>query len=234
MRRVLVTTIGIAVLVTAWAAPASAHAKFPGATAYPSDTDQRLTLRVPEERGDETHSTGIKVFVPAGWSAKACEAAASWICAVTPGAVEGRDVVEWTKEAVPATGPAGETFVFIVHTGPPGTVSFPVHQTYASGEVVRWIGPPGADDPAPRLEAVEASPSITTTSEPPATTTTLAPPSSTTIAPGSETTLAAPATEPTSSDGPNPALLAIPVLLAAGIVAVLLRWRAGKGGIPGR
>ncbi|MGH8972858.1 MAG: DUF1775 domain-containing protein [Acidimicrobiia bacterium] len=229
MRRSLLTAIAATVLVTVWSAPAWAHAKFPSAAAYPSGTDQRLTLHVPDERGDATHSTGIKVFVPAGWSATACEAAAPWRCAVAPGPADGQDVVEWTRDTGAAPGPADETFVFSVHTGPPGTVSFPMHQTYGSGEVVRWIGPAGGDEPAPSLEAVAAAPSATTTAGPAATTTTSAPATSTTTGPpGTATTLAAPPREPTSSGDSNPAVLVVPVLLAAAIAGGLLRWRAGR------
>jgi uncharacterized protein len=37
-------------------------------------------------------------------------------------------------------------------TGRPGdTLTFPALQTYDSGEVVHWIGPPDAEEPAPRL-----------------------------------------------------------------------------------
>ena len=221
MPRVLVTTLVVAVSVISWAAPASAHAKFPGAVPYASGTDQRLTLQVPEERGDKTHTAGITVFIPAGWRATACDAAAPWRCTVPAGTAERGDVVEWVLDSGAAPGPDDETFVFSVHTGPPGKVSFPVHQTYASGEVVRWIGPAGGEEPAPRLEAVGgAAPSATTTSGPQATTTT--------GSPAPATTVAAPPPEPAGSGKSNPAVFVVPVLLAAAIAGGLLRWRAGK------
>jgi uncharacterized protein YcnI len=47
--------------------------------------------------------------------------------------------------------------------GDAGTLVFPATQTYSNGDVVRWIGPEDADDPAPRL-TVEASGDTTTSS----------------------------------------------------------------------
>jgi uncharacterized protein len=40
----------------------------------------------------------------------------------------------------------------------PSTLTFKALQTYSNGEVVRWIGPPDADEPAPqvKLTAVNA------------------------------------------------------------------------------
>src|ERR671923_1070291 len=34
----------------------------------------------------------------------------------------------------------------------PTTLEFPAIQTYSSGEVVRWIGPPDSEEPAPQVE----------------------------------------------------------------------------------
>jgi uncharacterized protein len=41
---------------------------------------------------------------------------------------------------------------------PVGTkLTFKALQTYAGGKVVRWIGPPGSEEPAPQVELVSAA-----------------------------------------------------------------------------
>ena len=37
-----------------------------------------------------------------------------------------------------------------------GTLAFKAVQTYSNGEVVRWIGPPDADEPAPQVKLTSA------------------------------------------------------------------------------
>ena len=57
---------------------------------------------------------------------------------------------------------------FHVPNTPGETLTFPATQTYANGKVVRWIGAPESDEPAPTLtiEAAESeSPTPTTTTE---------------------------------------------------------------------
>jgi uncharacterized protein YcnI len=40
---------------------------------------------------------------------------------------------------------------------PNSTLTFPSLQTYSSGEVVRWIGPPDSEEPAPQVELTAAA-----------------------------------------------------------------------------
>jgi periplasmic copper chaperone A len=40
---------------------------------------------------------------------------------------------------------------------PSARLTFKALQTYSSGEVVRWIGPPDADEPAPQVELTAAA-----------------------------------------------------------------------------
>jgi hypothetical protein len=37
----------------------------------------------------------------------------------------------------------------------PSTLEFPALQTYSSGEVVRWIGPPDSEEPAALVDAID-------------------------------------------------------------------------------
>src|SRR5438552_4368336 len=160
MRRGLVVgVVGIqtAVLLLAGASPALSHATFPGQGPLAAQADQTLNMAVPEERDPDTHNVGVTVALPVGWTALHCQATAPWQCTLTPGQIQ------WTK--VPATAPPGPddvAFVFTVHTGGPGNYPIPVIQTYSppTNEVVRWIGPPNSDYPAPILtvSAPAASP----------------------------------------------------------------------------
>jgi len=193
MRRSLLAAVAAAAMVALTAAPASAHASFPGASPYPSGSDQRLTMEVPEERGDSTHNVGVKVFTPTGWTALGCETSPSWHCELAD--ESGLAVVRWTKVAGAAPGPGDETFVFTIRVGPPGKAAFPVHQTYTGGEVVRWIGQSDSEEPAPVLESVAAT-------EPSSTTTAGSGPANTATTTPSTAPVAAPTTTHTTRTGP--------------------------------
>ncbi|MEO7836230.1 MAG: hypothetical protein ABIS21_01155, partial [Acidimicrobiales bacterium] len=201
MRRTTLVTIGAAVLLATWAAPANAHSTFAQA-GVPANSDQRLTLNVSEERGPDVHNVGVDAQVPSGWSALGCEALPSWQCQVAGG------VIRWTRNAGAGPSDADQAFAFTVRTGAPGTAAMKVKQTYDTGEVVLWFGPASAEEPAAFIEVLApGSPpptttapttappttsgitpttkSTATTSRPPAVTTTLAPATTTTtVTPG--------------------------------------------------
>jgi hypothetical protein len=102
----------------------------------------------------------------------------------------------------------------------PGTeLAFPAVQTYSSGEVVRWIGPPDADEPAPRVMITEPQPEEGQAAPPAAT-----------PAQGS-----APADEESSSDTLSIiALIAGIAGIATGLVALFWRGRRPKATRPHR
>jgi uncharacterized protein YcnI len=200
--RVAALAVGVVAIVVGLATPASAHASFAGPSSYPSSTDQRLTLDVPHERGDGPNNVKVEVFLPADWRANGCESAAPWHCSVETS--DGRPVVRWTKDAGAGPTASDEQFVFNARTGAPGRATFPVVQTYSTGETVRWIGPPDSDEPAPYLD-ITAAPSSTAppqTTSPP---TTVAGTTSTTArASGSTTTTAAGAGGATTTTTTDP------------------------------
>ena len=175
VRRALTLVAAAGALLASSAAPAHAHASFAEA-AVPAGSDQRLTMYVPEERGDTVHNVGVDARVPNGWTALGCEAAAPWSCQLAAGGV-----IKWTKAPGAAPTAADTVFVFTARTGAPGTVAIPVVQTYDSGEVVRWIGPADSEEPAAFIQVVAPGAEPTTTTAPPTTTT--APPSETTAPP---------------------------------------------------
>jgi uncharacterized protein YcnI len=66
---------------------------------------------------------------------------------------EGVGTVTWSGGSIEP----GEFARFGVSIGPvpAGELEFKAIQTYSSGEVVRWIGPADADEPAPRVNGIE-------------------------------------------------------------------------------
>jgi uncharacterized protein YcnI len=135
----------IAVVPTA----AWAHAVFLSSDSVPANSDQKLTLNVPEEKGPNVHNTKVVFVVPAGFSVKGCDPKPQWSCAVS-GASEGRTLVTYTRQS--GDDPDAR-FSFGVHTpGKPGEYPFQTNQTYSDNSTVRWNGPPDSDTPAPVLK----------------------------------------------------------------------------------
>ena len=161
MRRGLVVGVQTAVLLLAGALPALSHAIFPGQGPLAAQADQTLTMAVPEERDPDTHNVGVTVALPASWTAVSCKANAPWTCALVAPSGANPAQIQWTRNPAPPPVPDDVTFVFTVHTGGPGSYPIPVNQTYNTGEIVRWIGPPNAGEPAPVL-TVSAPPATPT------------------------------------------------------------------------
>jgi periplasmic copper chaperone A len=87
------------------------------------------------------------------------------------------------------------------------TLAFPAVQTYSSGEVVRWIGPPDAEEPAPQVKLTAAEAEGGAAAEPAA---------------------AQPAADGGDDDGGSDTLAIIALIvgiagLAAGLAALFLR-----------
>ena len=209
LRRALAAATCTAGAVVAAGQPAGAHATF-AEVGVPAESEQRITMFVPEERGPTVHNVGIDLRVPAGWSAVGCQQVAPWTCQAADGGV-----IKWTKAPGAAPSEADTMFVFTVRTGAPGTVSVPVVQTYDSGEVVRWIGPADAEEPAAFIEVLPQGAPVppttalttTTTAPPGAAPTTTRPAATTTTRPVATT--AAPTTAATTTTAP-PATTAPP------------------------
>jgi hypothetical protein len=192
-RRVCFAAILIG-LVGVWApVRVDAHAEFENAPAsVDPDSDIALTLFVEDERDAATYNAKVAIRLPEGWTGVACESKPTWTCAI---AVESqRVVIRFTKGegAAPAE---DETFNLTLHSGTNlGTATFPVLQTYNTGEEVGWIGDPGLDNEAPTLEVAGDVPTTPTTL--PATSTTIPP--ATTVAPTSAPTTVAATVAPTA------------------------------------
>jgi uncharacterized protein len=163
----------IAVLAIATVAPASAqaHVTLQPNTA-PAGQFTRLDVRVPNER-DDANTTKIEVQLPDGFASASYEPVPGWSVEVETGALEtpiqtddgeiteGVKQITWTADSDEDGIPPGAFQDFGLSFRVPGeagdTLEFKALQTYAGGEVVRWIGAEGSDNPAAVVTVVEPS-----------------------------------------------------------------------------
>jgi|Tabmets5t2r1_1033131.scaffolds.fasta_scaffold07295_2 uncharacterized protein YcnI len=132
----------------------------------------RLDVRVPTER-DDASTTKVVLQMPPGFLSASYEPAPGWDVELTMRKLDepveqfGEQVTEEVGRITftaageaDAIGP-GEFRDFglsvAVPDGRPGSMlTFKAIQTYSSGEVVRWIGPPDSEEPAPQVELTAA------------------------------------------------------------------------------
>jgi periplasmic copper chaperone A len=159
------TVAGTAAVVTFLVAAAAAFAHV---TVQPNEavvgSFSRFVVRVPNER-DDASTTAIQVELPPlafvsfedapGW-----ERTAEMTTLEEPLEALGEQVTEvvatvtWEGGAI-APGEFAEFGFSARMPDEPGTLEFPAIQTYDSGEVVRWIGPPDSEEPAALVEVVD-------------------------------------------------------------------------------
>ena len=180
------TTIAVAALAATLtlAGAASAHVTLQPEEA-PAGGFARLDVRVPNER-DNASTTKVEVQFPPGFAEVSTEPVPGWTAKITkrklakPVEVEGEQL---TEEVATITWSGGEIGPgqfqdFGLSVGlpdkPGAKLTFKALQTYSGGEVVRWIGPPDAEEPAPQVtltsgggedHAAAAEPAAATTAE---------------------------------------------------------------------
>jgi len=148
-RRARLAAVAAGAVIAAIPATAWAHAVFLSSDSVPANSDQKLTLNVPEEKGPNVHNTKVVFVVPEGFSVAGCDPKPQWSCAVA-GASGGRTTVTYTRSS--GDDPDGR-FGFGVHTpSKPGDYPFQTNQTYSDNSTVRWNGAPDSDSPAPVLK----------------------------------------------------------------------------------
>jgi uncharacterized protein YcnI len=163
MRR---STIALAT-AAALALPAAAEAHVSvHPNAVPVGANATLDIRVPNEM-DNARTTKLAVKFPPGFLDVATEPPAGWSSRVLTsklakpvktdeGTIDTQvSEVIWT--AGKAAGiPPGQFANFPISVLIPGTpgqaLTFKTVQSYSNGQVVRWIGPPSADQPAPTID----------------------------------------------------------------------------------
>ena len=164
-------TVLIAALAAATLAPATAqaHVTLQPNTA-PAGQFTRLDVRVPNER-DDAPTTKIEVQMPDGLASASYEPVPGWSVEVTTGPLdnpiqtddgeitEGVKQITWTADSDEDGIPPGAFQDFGLSFQVPGKagdkLEFKALQTYAGGEVVRWIGAEGSDNPAAIVSVVE-------------------------------------------------------------------------------
>jgi uncharacterized protein YcnI len=128
----------------------------------PANSFSSFAISVPDEAPDAT-TTKVTVQLPADLSSVSFQPMPGWERSVTMVRLakpvtndEGETVtdriatVTWEGGAI-APGEFDEFVLSGRAPGTRGTLIFPAVQTYSNGDVVRWIGDPGADSPAPRV-----------------------------------------------------------------------------------
>lgn len=141
--------VAVGSIIAAFPATAWAHAVFLSSSSVPANSDQKLILNVPEEKGPSVHNTKVVFVVPSGFSVGGCDPKPQWACAVQP-ASGGRTTVTYTRSA--GDDPDAR-FSFGVRTpGQPGDYPFATNQTYSDNSTARWNGPPDSETPAPVLK----------------------------------------------------------------------------------
>jgi len=168
MRKTVSAAAAVAVLASA--GPAAAHV-----TLQPQEAAAggfaRLNVRVPNER-DKASTEKVRVQFPPGFLAISYEPVDGWDIEVKkrkldqPAELHGEKVDEEIDE-VSITAKKGESIrpgqfrdfglSLRIPEKPGATLTFKALQTYSNGEVVRWIGPPDSEEPAPQVKVAAAA-----------------------------------------------------------------------------
>jgi uncharacterized protein len=169
-RRTTITAVTLGLL--AMPAAAQAHVTI-NPNEAPAGGFTELLVRVPTER-DNASTVKVDLKLPPGFAEASYEPQPGWKVKVTKSKL--------AKPIQTDDGPVTEQVSEIVWTGDgsangkiaPGqfkdfplsvqipdkagtTLTFKALQTYSNGEVVRWIGPPDAEEPAPHLDVTKAA-----------------------------------------------------------------------------
>jgi uncharacterized protein len=167
------TTIAVATALAAILVPAATAAAH--VTVQPNEAPAggftRLDVRVPNER-DDAGTTKVEVKFPPGFASASTEPVPGWTARVTmrkaaePIEMHGEQATQevstitWTGDGRTGIVKPGEFQDFglsLATPDKPGSkLTFKALQTYSNGEVVRWIGPPDADEPAPQVTLTSA------------------------------------------------------------------------------
>jgi periplasmic copper chaperone A len=167
-----IRTLAAATAVAALAVPAAAQAHVtlqPNQAAAGSFTV--LDVRVPTER-DNASTAKVDVQFPAGFAAASYQAVPGWKVRVikkklaTPIQTDDGPITEgvsrmvWTRTNRAGGIKPGQFQDFPISVQIPGKagdkLTFKALQTYSNGEVVRWIGAAGSDEPAPQVTVTAA------------------------------------------------------------------------------
>ena len=172
LRRTLVPLLGAALFF----APAAAAHVTVNPDAVQADSFARFDVRVPNEQ-ENASTTKLVVKLPKGLVEVSFQPKPGWKRSVTmeklatPVTLEGETITEqvgtvtWQGGTI-APGEFDEFGLSAKVPNDPGAkLTFPAVQTYSNGDVVRWIGAPDADEPAPQVTLEAAPAAAETTSD---------------------------------------------------------------------
>jgi periplasmic copper chaperone A len=159
--------VGAVVAALALAPAAAAHVTLQPSEA-PAGGFTRLDVRVPNKR-DNASTTKVVVQMPPGFLSVSTEPVPGWDAELTMRELDepveqfGEQVTEevgritFTADGEASAIQPGQFQDFglslAVPEGRPGSMlTFKALQTYSNGDVVRWIGPPDSEEPAPQVE----------------------------------------------------------------------------------
>jgi periplasmic copper chaperone A len=157
------TLLATAALALVSPAAAGAHVTLQPITGV-AGAYTRLDVRVPNER-DDASTSKVEVQFPDGFAAASFQPTPGWDVKVTKKQLakpiqtddgeitEGVNTITWTAKSDADAIPPGAFEDFGLSVQIPGKagdkLTFKALQTYTGGEVVRWIGGEGSDNPAP-------------------------------------------------------------------------------------
>jgi uncharacterized protein YcnI len=183
MKRTIAAGAIAAAAALALPAAAGAHVTVQP-TSAPAGAETVLAIRVPNER-DDASTVKVDVKLPPGFVSASWEAVPGWkVRAVKQklskpiqtddGPIDEQiGEIVWTAASGKAGVQPGEFRDFPLSVLIPGkagqALTFKALQTYSNGEVVRWIGAPGSDQPAPQLKLTAASTGAAPSTSSPAT-----------------------------------------------------------------
>ena len=129
---------------------ASAHVTLQPNTA-PADGFTRLDVRVPNER-DDSATVKVDVQFPPGFETVSYEPRQGWKTTVERADGGAVSRITWSGGVIDPGEFVDFGLSLHVPAGEAGDkLTFKALQTYDDGEVVRWIGPEDADEPAPTV-----------------------------------------------------------------------------------
>jgi uncharacterized protein YcnI len=135
-----------AVVLGAIAAPgAAAHVTVQPAASRPADL-QRYRVLVPNER-ESGATTGVDLKLPPGVTFALVETAPGWRSSTVKRGSEFSEV-RWRGGRV-APGEYAELHLIVRNPVKVGPVAWKALQRYSDGTIVRWIGSPDSEQPAP-------------------------------------------------------------------------------------
>jgi uncharacterized protein len=160
-----------AVAMLAVPAAAQAHVTLQP-TSAPAGAFMVMDVRVPTER-DNASTAKVDVRFPAGFASASYQAVPGWRVQVikkklaTPVQTDDGPITEgvsrmiWRRTSRAGGIKPGQFQDFPISVQIPGKagdkLTFKALQTYSNGEVVRWIGAPGSDEPAPQVTVTAAT-----------------------------------------------------------------------------